>query len=314
MTDSSKPQLIIAGASGVVGRHLVSAAKDRYDITVLTRKVEGDEPAGTTAVPWNPRAAREDDETELTRLAGMLSGANAVINLAGYSISGGRLDEPHKAKVLNSRLDSTNTLVGAFERAVEPPPVWFQASAVGYYGDRGNEELTEAAEPQDGYFLSEVSRHWENATEPVRDKTRVLIGRLGVVLAKDAEAWQRMVTPIKLFVGGPLGNGQQWFSWIDADDLASAILYLLEDSAARGVYNLTAPEPVRQLDLAKAAARQLGRPAFVPVPAFALRLALGGVADALLLSSAKVLPERLKETGFAFRNPDITSEMQKLLG
>ena len=304
---------MIAGASGVVGRHLVAAVQDRYDITVLTRTVDGDEPKGARAVAWNPRAAFEQDEAALEALSDELEGAFALINLAGASIADGRLDADHKARVLNSRVDSTNTLVAAFEGAVQRPTAWFQASATGYYGDRGNEELTEASSSQDDFFLAKVTRHWEKATDPVRDLTRLIIGRFGLVLAKDAEAWQKMVAPVKLFVGGPLGSGQQWYAWIDADDLARGILFLLEDSSARGVYNFTAPEPVRQIDLFKKAGDKLKRPVFMPAPALALRLALGGVADALLLPSAKVLPERLLSEGFTFEQADIDTELEKIL-
>ena len=307
------PRLVIAGASGVVGRHLVSAAQKRYDITVLTRTVDGGEPAGTRAVAWNPRALRDGDNAALEALSEELENAYAVVNLAGASIGNGRLDAEHRARVLNSRVDSTETLVTAFEGTINRPEVWFQASATGYYGDRGNEVLTETSGPQDDFFLAEVVKRWEDATLPILDDTRLLIGRLGLVLATDADAWQRMLLPIKMFVGGPLGSGQQWYSWIDADDLARGVLHLLEFGEARGVYNFTVPEPVRQADLASKAAAKLNRPDFVSTPAFALKLALGGVADALLLPSAKVMPERLLETGFEFEHGDIDSELDKLL-
>ena len=307
----SLPKLVIAGASGVVGRHLIAAAKDRYDITVLTRSVDGDE--GARAVAWNPRAVRDRDDAALEILSEELENSFAIINLAGASIGNGRLGPDHQARVLNSRVDSTETLITAFEGTVNRPQVWFNASATGYYGDRGNEVLDEASGPQDEFFLAKVVKHWEDATWPIRDDTRLLIGRFGLVLAKDADAWQRMIMPIKLFVGGPLGSGQQWYSWIDADDLARAILYLLEDDEARGVYNLTTPEPVRQADLAQKVAQKLGRPSVVPAPAFALKLILGGVADALLLPSAKVIPAKLLETGFEFTHPNIDSQLDAIL-
>lgn len=309
----SLPRLVIAGASGVVGRHLVAAAKDHYDITVLTRSVDGDEPEGTRAVAWNPRAVREGDDAALETLSEELENSFAIINLAGASIGSGRLGLDHRARVLNSRIDSTETLVTAFEGTVNRPQVWFNASATGYYGDRGNEVLDETSGSQDGFFLADVVKHWEDATSPIRDDTRLIIGRLGLVLAKDADAWQRMIMPIKLFVGGPLGSGQQWYSWIDADDLARAVLYLLANDEARGVYNFTTPEPVRQAELASKVAQKLERPSFIPAPEFALKLALGGVADALLLPSAKVMPERLLETGFEFTHPDIDSELEHIL-
>ena len=295
-----------------MGRHLVAAAKERYAITVLTRSVDGDGPAGTTAVAWNPKAARENDKAALDKLTKVLDGAHAIVNLAGASIDDGRMNEEHKRLVLESRVDSTNTLVAAFERASDPPPAWFNASAVGYYGSRGDEVLTEDAAPQDSFFLSKVSQAWEDAARQVEDKTRLIIGRFGLVLANDAPAWKQFRLPIELFVGGPLGDGKQWYAWIDADDLARGVLFLLESDTAQGVYNFTAPEPVRQLTLTRKAAAKMGRPAVVPAPAFALQVVLGGLADALLLPSARALPTRLEEAGFTFDNPTIDAEMDKL--
>ena len=310
----SKPKLVIAGASGVVGRHLVAAAKNRYDVTVLTRTVEGDEPAGARAVAWNPQALKAGDVGGLEALANVLSGAHALVNLAGASIGSGRLNDEQKRKVLQSRVDSTKTLGAALERAAEPPPVWFQASAVGYYGDRGDEVLTEASSPQDGFFLSRVCQAWEDAAKSVVDKTRLVTGRFGLVLAKDAAAWQQFLLPVKLFIGGPLGSGQQWYAWIDADDLAKGVLFLIEDDAARGVYNFTAPNPVRQAEFTERAAQRLSRPALVPAPAFALKLVLGDLAVALLLPSARALPVRLEAAGFSFEYATLDAELTKLLG
>ena len=307
------PKLVIAGASGVVGRHLIEAAKDRYDITILTRKVDDSDPPNTTPVAWNPSAAKEGDEAGLDAVAQVLNGAAALVNLAGASIDGGRLDAAHRRRVLNSRVQSTATLVAAFGRAAAPPPAWFNASAVGYYGDRGDEVLVETSAPQPDFFLSQVAQAWEAAAQPVASRTRLTLGRIGLVLAKDAPAWQKLVQPVKFLAGGPLGSGRQWYAWIDADDLAKAILFLLS-SEAEGVYNLTAPNPVRQLTLTQHAAKKLGRPAVTPAPAFALRLILGDLADALLLASTRAVPSRLEAQDFTFDNPTLEQEMNKLFG
>ena len=257
---------------------------------------------------------KEGDEAGLEHLASVLSGAHAVINLAGASISKNRLSDEQKRKVLQSRVDSTKALVAAFERATEPPPIWFQASAVGYYGDRGDAVLTEESGPQESFFLSRVTQAWEDAAKAVEAETRLVTGRFGLVLAKDAPAWQQFLLPIKLFVGGPLGDGRQWYAWIDVDDLARGILFLIENSEAQGVYNFTAPNPVRQTDFTRRAAAKLGRPAFVPAPAFALELLLGDLATALLLPSARALPTRLEAAGFTFERPTLEAELTKLLG
>ncbi len=314
LSNPKGPKLVVAGASGVVGRHLVAAAADRYDVTVLTRRVEGGEPAGAKAVAWNPQALKEGDELGLEALAETLSGACALVNLAGASIGTGRLNDEQKRNVLQSRVDSTKTLVAALKRAREKPPVWFQASATGYYGDRGDAVLTEASGPQDGFFLSRVCQAWEDAARGVEGETRLVVGRFGLVLAKDAAAWRQFLLPIKLFIGGPLGSGRQWYAWIDADDLARGVLFLVEDAEACGVYNFTAPNPVRQSELTRRVAAKLGRPARVPAPAFALKIVLGDLADALLLPSTRALPERLSAAGFAFEHPTLESELTKLLG
>lgn len=309
----AKPLMVIAGASGVVGRHLIAAAKTRYDLRVLTRSVQGDEPEGVQAVRWRPAAFKEGNDDALETLAEQLSGAQVLVNLAGASIAAGRLGKAHRRRVLESRVDSTATLVAAFRRAATPPPVWLQASAIHYYGNRGDELLTEDAGPQDSFFLSDVCQAWEAAAQTVAGETRQVTGRFGLVLAKDAEAWQKLLLPIRLFVGGPLGSGRQWYAWLHAEDLAQALLFLAEDPRAEGAYNLCTPEPVRQATLARAAAARLARPAALPVPAFALQLAVGGVADALLLPSSRVIPARLEQAGFRFKYPTLADALESLL-
>jgi uncharacterized protein (TIGR01777 family) len=307
-----RPRLVIAGAGGVVGHHLVAAARERYAVAVLTRRIDGDEPAGTRSVVWNPRAAREGDDAAIASLAQTLSGARAIVNLAGASIADGRLGPDHVARVRDSRTDSAATLAAANAAATVPATAWFQASGVGRYGDRGDEVLTERSGPGDD-LLASISRAWEGSATDAAELSRVVVGRIGLVLAADAPAWRRFLLPIRLGAGGRLGSGDQWYAWIDADDLARAILWLLERDDAEGPYNLTAPEPVRQVELSRAAARRLGRPALLRVPAFALRIVLGRVADALLLSSARAVPERLLSEGFTFDTPTLDRAVERLL-
>ena len=314
-----KPLLVIAGSSGVIGNHLINTALSRYDIRVLTRSVDPSRRGDVQQVSWNPKAAKENNEQALQSTGNALSGAHAIINLSGSSVADGRLDKKHQQEVLESRVDSANTLLEAFKRSHNPPAIWFQASAVGYYGDRKEEVLDEGSPPQTGYFLSDISVAWENAAKPFEEfvfdkEARLVTGRIGIVLAKDAPAWQKMLQPIKAWVGGPLGSGRQWYPWIDADDLARAILFLVENSSCQGAYNLTAPEAARQLELFRKAAKKLNRPGFTPAPAFALRLLLGkNAADALLLNSANVKPKRLLEAGFKFTYPTIDKALEKLL-
>ncbi|ADI13427.1 TIGR01777 family oxidoreductase [Truepera radiovictrix] len=306
----SPPVLVISGASGLVGRALVRAAAGRYALRLLTRDPAKHRfPAGQ-AVGWDPAAARKGDERALETLGGALEGAYAIINLAGASIADGRLGREHQQRVLSSRLESAQTLLAAARRCSAPPQVWFQASATGYYGDRGDAELGEEAPSGEG-VLAEICRRWEAAPEDAAG-ARLVLGRIGVVFAREAPAWRKLLLPIKLGLGGPLGSGQQWLSWIHLEDLAEAILFLLE--RGHGPYNLTAPGSVRQLELSRAAAARLRRPALFPTPAPLLRLALGKLADELLLASAKVRPARLLEEGFAFRYPTLERALDELVG
>ena len=289
------PKLVIAGAGGVVGQALLGASEGRFERVVLTRG--GTDPAGVMAVRWSPSAEHEGDEDELERLAAVLDGAAAIVNLAGSSIADGRLSDEHLRRLRESRVQVAATLIAAAQRAAAPPPVWFQASGADIYGDRGEEELDERAPIVGDAPLVELVRVWEGSAEPARAFARVVVGRLGVVLAPEAQAWRKLLLPIRLFVGGPFGSGRQYFPWIMQDDAARAILFLIDSERASGPYNLVA-QPTRQIELTRAAARRLRRPALIPAPAFALRLALGRVADALLLSSRRVVPSRLLEDGF----------------
>lgn len=308
----TRPTLVISGASGLVGRALVRAAQGRYDLQLLTRDpAKRTAPSGAAFVGWSPAAARTGDERALGALQETLEGTHAVVNLAGASIADGRLDRAHQQRVLGSRVDSAQTLLAAARRCSAPPKVWFQASATGLYGDRGDAELSERAPSGEG-VLPDICRRWEAAPEDAGG-ARLIVGRIGVVFAREAPAWQKLLLPVKLFVGGPLGSGQQWLSWIHVEDLANAILFLIEREGSSGPYNLTAPGSVRQLELTRAAAERLARPAALPAPAPLLRLALGGVADALLLASAKVRPARLLEEGFSFRYPTLTHALDELL-
>lgn len=308
---TSRPILVISGASGLIGSHLVRAARGRYDLRLLTR--DADKPAsdGATWVAWNPEAAGRGDAAELGKLSAALSGAHAIVNLAGASVAEGRLDGAHKRRVVESRVQSAKALLLAQRHAEHPAEVWFQASATGFYGDRGDAELTERS-PAGSGPLSDICHVWEAAPGDAGG-ARLVVGRIGIVLAKDASGWKKMLLPIQFFAGGPFGSGQQWYAWIDADDLAQSILFLIENKSSSGVYNLTAPEPVRQLTLVRQVASRLSRPTSLPAPAFALRLALGGLADTLLLASAKVLPTRLQEEGFSFDHPTFEAELDKLL-
>ncbi len=313
--------MVIAGASGLIGRRLVTATRAKWDVTVLTRTVDGSEPTGATAIAWNPRALCDGDETGLDAVARALDGADVLVNLAGSSIAAGRFGAAHRRRILDSRVDATTTLVAAAQRASQPPATWLQASGSSLYGDRGEELLDESSTPGDD-FLAETGQAWEAAARPAASFSRLVIGRIGVVFAPEATAWQRLVLPVRLFVGGPLGSGRQWWPWVHVDDLVRAMLFLIDPQRAgvadapppeAGAYLLTAAEPARQVDIARAAGRALRRPIWLPVPAFALRLLLGGLADVLLLPSTRTVPQRLLEACFVFEYPSIDDAARALL-
>jgi uncharacterized protein len=307
--------VVIAGGSGIVGRRLIEAlAMSGHGITVLTRGARGEWPSGVRSVRWRPTAARDGDAAELARLAEVLSGAEALVNLSGSSIAAGRLDAAHRERLRASRVDASATLLAAAQQAATPPRVWLQVTAVGIYGDRGEERLSESSPIGPASFpLVATGIAWEAAAAPAAAWSRLIVARLGVVFDRDAPAWQKMLLPIRAFVGGPLGSGRQWMPWVSGHDTAAALAWLIATPSAAGIYHVTAPEGVRQIDLARAVAAALHRPALLPAPAFALRWALGGVADALLLASARVIPERLLAEGFTFRHPTIASALPELL-
>lgn len=311
-TESTNKTLLVCGARGVVGQHLVARATDAgWKVRVLTRSAP-DARADINVFHWDPPRAAQGEDTD--QVVAALEGTDLVVNLAGASLAEGRLGDEHKRRVLQSRLDATAAVAEGLQRCKQPPPVWINASATGFYGDRGEQDLDETSSRGGGY-LAAVCERWEQAATSAKrpEQTRLILARLGLVLADDAMAWKQMLLPIKLGVGGPLGSGQQWWSWIDADDAARAFLFLAGEPTAEGVYNLTTADPVRQGDLAREIATIVRRPAMFPAPAFLLRLATGGVADELLLPSCRAFPTRLAELGFKWSSPLIGRELLELL-
>lgn len=322
-------RVVIAGGTGLLGTGLVTALRTErpeLEVVVLSRSGGVGEPvvgsggmarrSGATesrVVDWRPDAAAARDEGELERLANVLDGAVAVVNLAGASIGAGRLGPEHVARVRSSRVNSTATLVAAAGIARTAPGVFVQGSAIGIYGDRGDEVLTEDAALADSGVLVGSSRDWEAAAAPVARRSRLVVGRTALALHPDAPSWQRMLLPVRWFVGGPLGSGRQWLSWITVEDHARALLHLIEHDALAGTFNLAAPEPIRQAALVRAVAERLHRPSFFPVPAPLLRLVLGRLADATILPSARVIPDRLLSSGFRFLHPTFDAALDHLL-
>ena len=294
-------KILVTGASGLVGSALVPLLRaDGHEVARLVRSTPG---AGD--VTWDPDAETLGAES--------LEGFDGVVHLAGDNIASGRWNAEKKRRIRESRVRGTRLLARTLAERQRPPRVLVSASAVGFYGDRGEEELTEGSPAGTG-FLSEVCGAWEAATEAVEGKgVRVVHARLGMVLSKRGGALAKMLTPFRLGVGGVIGNGRQYMSWITLDDAAAALGHLLAADTVTGPVNVVAPAPVTNREFTATLGRTLRRPAVFPVPGFMARLAFGEMAEALLLASARVKPEKLLGSGYAFRHGSLTEGLRHVL-
>ena len=300
-------RIIVTGGTGTIGRALCPAlVDDGHEVIVLTRN-----PQATTGLPEAVRLVGWDGKSA-AGWGQLADGAGAIINLAGEGIADGRWSDERKRRIYASRLDAGQAVVAAVSAATTKPQVVVQASAVGYYGPRGDEMLTEASTPGSDY-LAHVSFDWEVSTAAVeRMGVRRAVIRTGVVLANTGGAWPKIVLPFKLFAGGPMGSGNQYWPWIHKEDEVQAILFLVKNAAARGAFNLTAPEPLTNRAFAAALGSVMGRPAFVPAPAFALKIALGEMST-VLLDGQRAIPKKLQDLGFTFTYPTATAAFAELV-
>jgi hypothetical protein len=298
---SGAVKVALTGASGLVGRALVpflTAGGHAVTRMVRARPNEGE-------IGWDPGAPV---------LAGRFDGLEAVVHLAGENIAEGRWSAARKARIRASRADATRHLAAALASVEPPPRVFVSASAIGFYGDRGDELLDETSPAGRGY-LPDVCREWEAATEPLRRAgVRVAHLRFGIVLTPAGGALARMLTPFRLGAGGPIGSGRQWWSWVALDDVLGAIHHALVDARLDGEVNVVAPGCVTNAEFARTLGNVLRRPALAPLPAFAARLAMGEMADALLLASARVVPAKLEASGYRFRHAALEGALRHLLG
>lgn len=291
-------RILISGATGLIGSALDTAlVRDGHTVIRLTRRLT--DPRDKR---WDP-AAGELDPT-------VLEGVDAVIHLAGEPIASHRWSDAQRRRILDSRVQSTRLLRTAIEARTDRPAVLVSSSAIGYYGDRGDEVLTESSPPGEG-FLPSVCIAWED--EAKTDATRVAMVRTGLVLTPEGGALKQMLLPAKLGLGGPAGSGRQWWSWITLDDVVALYAHLALSSQLDGPVNATAPNPVRQRDFAKELGRVLRRPAFLPLPRAAIRIALGEMGDTLLFDSDRALPERATADGFAFGHSDLGAALRHVL-
>ncbi|MGH7531997.1 MAG: TIGR01777 family oxidoreductase [Gemmatimonadales bacterium] len=300
-TRATRLHVAITGASGFIGQALeASLTTDGHRVTRLVRRP----PAMASDVRWDP-----DGMTDLTALGTV----DAIVHLAGESIAGGRWSRRRKDAIRTSRVRGTANLAAALARLSPPPRVLISASAVGIYGDRADERLTEAAPIGTG-FLAEVGREWEAASAPAEASgIRVVRTRFGIVLSPDGGALAQMLVPFRFGLGGRLGSGRQWMSWIALDDVIGAIHHAMLTETLRGPVNVTAPSPVTNAEFTATLARVFRRPAILPVPGVALRLIFGELADEALLAGQRVLPAALLASGYHFRFPTLESALRHVL-
>ena len=298
-------KVAVSGSSGFIGAHLLEdLGAQGHEVVRLVRPGG---PSGSGTIRYDPDSGAID--------AAAMEGLDAVVHLAGVGIASRRWSGAHKKRVLESRVNGTSLLARALSTLKQPPSVWLTASAVGFYGDGGDEILTENSPSGDG-FLAEVCRAWEGAAAPARETgIRVVRLRTGtMVLSPSGGALQRILVPFRLGLGGRLGSGRQWWSWISLDDELGAIRFLLDRAEISGPVNLTAPQPVTNEEFTRVLARVLGRPALVAVPPLALRAGLGAqMADELLLWGQRAIPARLAEAGYDFHHADLETTLRALL-
>ena len=295
-------RVVVTGSSGLIGTALIEALRARGDeVTCLVRRT----PAAGEA-RWDPDGGQVD--------AAALEGHDAVVHLAGAGIGDHRWTEDHKRAVLDSRVKGTTLLAETVARLSNKPEVLASSSAIGYYGLRGDEVLTEDSGPGTG-FLAEVCQQWEAATAPAEDAgVRVAHFRTGLVLSPEGGALKQMLLPFKLGIGGRIGTGRQWWSWIAIEDEIGAILHLLDSGTARGPVNLTAPDPVTNEEFTRTLNHVLRRPTLLPTPTFALKAMFGSEAvEEMFLGGQRVRPARLQSGGYGFRHLELEGALRQLL-
>lgn len=295
-------RILISGSHGLVGQSLIGALEPGgHEIYRLVRRA----PHSEKEIEWSP----DRYSIAISRIEGF----DAVYHLAGESIASGRWTDEKKKKIRESRTKGTKLLSDALANLAQPPKILISASATGYYGDRGDELLTETSPPGNG-FLADICVEWEKATDHAKDKgIRVVNTRFGIILDKEGGALAKMLPPFRMGIGGRIGEGKQWMSWIALDDVVSALQFVLTNESMKGPVNFVAPNPVTNTEFTKTLGRVLARPTIFPIPAFGLRLVFGEMADALLLSSQRVEPVKLSDSGYQFAYGKLENALRSVL-
>lgn len=298
-------KILISGATGLVGSRLADELGRRgHDVFRLVRR----SPADEREIRWSERSGFAEAD------APRLEGFDAVFHLAGDNVAAENWSAEKKRRIRESRTVGTRVLVEALGRCSAPPKVFVAASAIGFYGNRGDEILTEESPKGEGFF-PEVCSKWEAESEKAAAfGARVVTTRIGIVLTRDGGALEKMLTPFRFGLGGVVGSGRQWMSWIALDDLIALLVHVMENGSLSGPVNATAPNPVTNEVFTKTFGRVLGRPTIVPVPEFAIRLMFGEMGETLLLQGNRVLPKRLEASGFRFSYPELETALRHVLG
>jgi len=300
-------KILITGGTGFVGTQLTSRLiEDGHEVTILSRsaKRSGEVPQGISYLQGDPTQKGPWQEA--------IKSHDAVINLAGASIFA-KWTEEHKKAIRESRVSTTQNIVQGIPSNPQKQFTLFSTSAVGYYGFCGDEELTEQSPPGND-FLARIALEWEGEALKAREKgARVVITRFGIVMGEKGGALSQMIPLFKKYIGGPIGSGKQWFSWVHIKDLSEAFAFLMKHPEISGPVNVCAPNPVRNKDLAKALGKVLHRPSFMPAPGFMVKLVLGEFGS-VILEGQRVIPKRLLDSGFTFQYPDIDKALQSILG
>jgi uncharacterized protein (TIGR01777 family) len=292
-------KVLITGASGLIGSALQRSFREKgYDLLLASR----DEPKDDEHIQWSVESGFAGPEK--------LEGLDAVVHLAGESVNGLRWTDEKKKAIRDSRVLGTRNVVDAISKLKNKPKVLVAASAIGFYGERGDEELTESSAAGDT-FLADVSKQWEGEARRAEDAgIRTVLLRTGIILSKDGGALGTMLLPFKMGVGGVVGSGKQWMSWISLDDHVEAINFAIENETIRGALNAVSPHPVTNEEFTKTMGEVLYRPTFIPLPEFAVSMLMGEMGDELLLTSTKVIPRRLEDAGFQFKYPDLKAALE----
>lgn len=300
-------RVLITGATGFIGRNLSGILLESgHEIIALTRNVDkAREILGSNVqcIHWDGQTTEGWQE--------LVEKTDVVVNLAGENLAEGPWTESYRKRIVNSRIQAGTAISKAILKAKHKPKLLLQASAIGFYGSRGDEELNESSPAGDG-FLTEVVKQWEGSVQEPESVLRVVYLRSGVVLGRGEGMIGKMTLPFKLFAGGPVGSGKQWLSWIHIADEVNAIRFLMDNEKLKGVFNLTSPQPVRMNEFTKQFGRALNRPSWVPIPGLAIKLIFGQMGEETVLTSQQVMPQKLSEAGYKFQFPELPAALNDL--